>query len=114
MKLSIVVTAFNEEKYIHRCLDSLAKQKTNFDYEVIIVNDGSTDHTQDVIDQYVANFGNIFSSFCKKNIVDRGFQEILVYNNHQEITLDTQMQMTGLNQSSLSKCVYQRKKTMLM
>lgn len=67
MKLSIIVTAFNEEKYIHRCLDSLVKQKTNFDYEVIIVNDGSTDHTQDVIDQYVADFGNIFSSFCKKN-----------------------------------------------
>lgn len=67
MKLSIIVTAFNEEKYIHRCLNSLAKQKTNFDYEVIIVNDGSTDHTQDIIDQYVADFGDIFSSFCKKN-----------------------------------------------
>lgn len=50
MKLSIIVTAFNEEKYIRRCLDSFTIQKTKFDYEVIIVNDGSTDSTQDIID----------------------------------------------------------------
>ena len=35
MKLSIIVTAFNEEKYIDRCLKSLALQETHFDIEII-------------------------------------------------------------------------------
>lgn len=67
MKLSIIVTAYNEEKYIRRCLDSFTIQKTKFDYEVIIVNDGSTDGTQDIINQYVGNFSNIFRAFYKDN-----------------------------------------------
>lgn len=67
MKLSIIVTAFNEEKYIDRCLKSLAFQETHFDYEVIIVNDGSTDHTQQIIDRYVKRFGRTFKSYERTN-----------------------------------------------
>ena len=45
-KISIIVSAFNEEKYIGRCLRSLLKQ--NFDnnlFDIIVVNDASTDRT---------------------------------------------------------------------
>lgn len=48
MKLSIIVPAYNAEKYIGRCLDSiLAEQEDTF--EVIVINDGSKDNTKKVV-----------------------------------------------------------------
>lgn len=49
--ISIVVPAYNAEKTIKRCLDSIVKQ-TISDYKVYVVNDGSTDHTANIINQY--------------------------------------------------------------
>jgi len=47
MDISIIVTAYNYERYIDECLDScLGQQDTELDYEVIVVDDGSTDNTQ--------------------------------------------------------------------
>lgn len=48
MKISIVVPVFNGEKYINKCLDSLINQ-TLKDIEIIVVDDGSTDKTKDII-----------------------------------------------------------------
>jgi len=46
MDVSIIVTAFNYARYIDQCLDScLGQQRTTLDYEVIVVDDGSTDDT---------------------------------------------------------------------
>lgn len=44
MRISIVVPVFNVERYLGECVESLLKQGLN-DYEVILVNDGSTDHS---------------------------------------------------------------------
>ena len=55
MLVSVVVPAFNEEKYIGRCLEALARQEHScFDVEVIVVNDGSTDRTAAIARQYGA------------------------------------------------------------
>ncbi len=51
-KLSIIIPVYNTEKYINKCLESLAKQKMK-DFEVIIVNDGSTDNSEKVIKEYI-------------------------------------------------------------
>lgn len=51
MKLSIIVPAYNVEAYLRTCLDSLVGQTID-DYEIILVNDGSTDGTQTIIDEY--------------------------------------------------------------
>jgi cellulose synthase/poly-beta-1,6-N-acetylglucosamine synthase-like glycosyltransferase len=48
MKLSIIVPAHNEEQYIGKCLSSLLNQ-TYKDYEIIVVNDGSTDRTEAIV-----------------------------------------------------------------
>lgn len=49
--VSVVVIAYNEEKNILKSISSLSKQKTNLPYEVIVVNNNSKDHTQDIIDR---------------------------------------------------------------
>lgn len=49
--ISIIVPVYNAEKYIERCLDSIFSQ-TYRDYEIIVVNDGSTDRTEEILQQY--------------------------------------------------------------
>lgn len=50
MKLSIIIPAYNVEKYIKQCIDSLLL--VALDKEIIIINDGSTDKTFDILSQY--------------------------------------------------------------
>jgi glycosyltransferase involved in cell wall biosynthesis len=49
--VSIVISAWNEEVNILRCLASLAKTKTKFPVEIIVVNNNSKDRTQDTLDR---------------------------------------------------------------
>jgi glycosyltransferase involved in cell wall biosynthesis len=58
LKVSIIVPAFNVEKYICECLDSLVNQ-TLMEVEIILVDDGSTDRTSVIIDDYAKRFENI-------------------------------------------------------
>ncbi len=50
MKVSIVIPTYNEEKTIGECLDSLSRQSFR-DFEIIIVDDGSTDRTMSVLSE---------------------------------------------------------------
>lgn len=56
--ISIIIPVYNVAGYIETCLDSIMKQ-TFKNYEVIIVDDGSTDGTSDIIDQYASKYSNI-------------------------------------------------------
>jgi len=49
---SIVIPVYNGEQYVERCIDSCINQKTSYKYEIIIVNDGSTDNTAKELKQY--------------------------------------------------------------
>ena len=50
--LSVIVPVYNHKDVLERCIDSLINQKTGFSYELILVDDGSTDGAQDLIEQY--------------------------------------------------------------
>ncbi len=65
MKVSVIVPVYNVEKYLRRCLDSLVNQ-TFRDYEIIVVNDGSTDSSQDIIHEYVSKYP-IIKAYKKTN-----------------------------------------------
>lgn len=60
MRLSIITPAYNVEKYITRCLDSIFCQNFNEkEFEVIVVNDGSTDRTKERILEYANKHSNL-------------------------------------------------------
>ena len=65
-KISVIVPVYNTEKYLKKCLDSIVNQ-TYQELEVIIVNDGSTDNSQEIIDEYVKKFPDKIKGFKKKN-----------------------------------------------
>ncbi|MGV3004500.1 glycosyltransferase family 2 protein [Aerococcus urinaeequi] len=57
-KISVIIPVFNSEKYLVRCLESVLNQ-TYQNIEIIIVNDGSTDNSQKILDQFSKNNDNI-------------------------------------------------------
>ena len=65
MKVSVIVPVYNTEKYLEKCLDSIVNQDFD-DYEIIIVNDGSTDNSFKIINKYVDKYDNI-KAFTKQN-----------------------------------------------
>ena len=65
-KVSIIVPVYNVSAFLPRCLDSLVNQ-TLKDIEIIVVNDGSTDESQAIIDTYSANYPHIIKAFKKQN-----------------------------------------------
>ena len=58
MRFSVIVPCYNVEKYIHQCVDSILEQKYQ-DFELILVNDGSTDQTAAILDEYKSLDGRI-------------------------------------------------------
>lgn len=61
MYLSIVIPAYNEEKRLPRTLEEIDKylSKQNFDYEIIVVNDGSKDKTAEVVENCKLKIKNL-------------------------------------------------------
>lgn len=47
--ISIIIPTLNEEKYIEKCLSTILKNKTSFDFEILVVDGGSTDKTIEII-----------------------------------------------------------------
>lgn len=65
-KVSIIVPVYGVEKYIDKCLDSLVKQSLK-EIEVIVVNDGTKDNSQKIIDKYVKKYPDKIKSYIKEN-----------------------------------------------
>lgn len=66
-KLSVIIPVYNTEKYISKCLDSILDQ-TFSDFEIIIINDASTDDSQKIIDSYKKRDQRIISIVNSNNI----------------------------------------------
>lgn len=66
MDLSILVPIYNVEKYISQCLDSLVMQELD-NYEIVCINDGSTDSSASIVEEYVRKYPNKVKLLNKKN-----------------------------------------------
>jgi glycosyltransferase involved in cell wall biosynthesis len=64
-----MLITYNHEKYIEQALDSVLMQETDFDFEINVIEDCSTDRTQEIIMRYVRQYPDIVKPFFnKKNI----------------------------------------------
>lgn len=66
--ISILIPTYNNASKIGRCIESALNQ-TYKDIKIIILNDGSTDNTKEVVESYMKNHGNIF---YYENDINRG------------------------------------------
>ena len=64
--LSIIVPVYNVEKYLEKCLNSLVKQ-TYKNIEIIVVNDGSPDDSQVIIDEFIKKYPKLIFGYKKEN-----------------------------------------------
>lgn len=65
-RISVIVPVYNAEKYMARCLDSILMQADE-SIEVVIVNDGSTDSTEEVIKTYIGKYKSSIKYIKKEN-----------------------------------------------
>ena len=66
IKVSVLCTVYNHEKYIRKCIEGFVKQKTDFKYEVLIHDDCSTDHSLQIIEQYAKKYPDIIKVVSEK------------------------------------------------
>lgn len=65
-RVSVIVPVYNMEEYLPRCMDTLMNQ-TSKDYEIILIDDGSTDSSAAICDRYSADFSDFITVIHKKN-----------------------------------------------
>ena len=68
-KLTVVTTTYNHENYIKRTIESFLEQKTNFNFDILISDDCSTDGTREILKEYEKKYpSKIKVIYRKKNI----------------------------------------------
>ena len=59
-KISVIIAAYNAEEYLSETMDSIFLQTMdNSEYEVIVINDGSSDSTLSILNSYKKNYSNL-------------------------------------------------------
>jgi len=68
-KISFIVPVYNTGSYIKRCLDSIVGQTIKEEIEIIVINDGSTDNSEELIKEYISknNSKEIIKYYSKEN-----------------------------------------------
>ena len=114
MKYSIIVPAYNTEKYIDKCLKSIFSN-TYKNFEVIIVNDGSTDKTEDIINKYIKKYDNIIHikqknmglSMARNNGVKKATGDYLLFIDSDDYVEKNLLENINKNISDLDVLRYQ-------
>ena len=85
IKVSILCTAYNHEKYIAQALDSFLAQKTDFAFEIIVTDDASTDNTPGILSEYASSYPDKVRYFHQDtNLFSKGIDtiyETIMYPN---------------------------------
>lgn len=67
MDLSIIIPLYNSESFIDKCLQSFLNQNTKYKYELVLIDDGSTDRTNEIAKSYSENYPNIVKLVTQPN-----------------------------------------------
>lgn len=65
MKISVIIPVWNVEKYLSKCIESLIHQ--TIPVKILLINDSSPDHCQDIIDTYKEKYPELIESYIKPN-----------------------------------------------
>lgn len=75
-KVSVLCTAYNHEQFIRQAIEGVVGQKTDFEFELLINDDVSSDNTAAIIREYAEKFPNIIRPF---------YQEINLYSQNKDV-----------------------------
>lgn len=86
IKVSVIIPMYNAREHVRECLDSLTNQ-TLKEIEIICVNDGSTDDTQSILEEYakkderivILNQGNLYAGVARNNGMNHASGEYLIF-----------------------------------
>ena len=105
MKISVIVPVYNVENYLEKCLNSLVNQ-TLQEIEILVINDGSKDNSQKIIEFFQIKFPQKIKTFAKENGglsdarnfgIDRATGEFLAFVDSDDYVSATMMEeMYGL------------------
>jgi glycosyltransferase involved in cell wall biosynthesis len=70
-KVSVCITTYNHEKFIAQALDSVLMQKTDFEFEVLVGEDDSSDNTREIVKEYARKYPDKIRLFLndRKNVI---------------------------------------------
>ncbi|HOW13826.1 glycosyltransferase [Methanosarcina sp.] len=106
MLVSVIAPAYNEEKSIGKCLESILNQDYKGEIEVIAVNDGSSDRTAEIISKYPVKLLDLKVNGGKANALNKAIEiakgDILIFT-------DSDSYMAPDAVSSLVKCLNENK-----
>lgn len=83
IKVSVCVVTYNQEDLIAQCLESLVTQETNFEYEIIVSDDCSTDNTPKVIKEFEKKYPDIIKPILHKKNLGAGKNFLFVHQQAQ-------------------------------
>jgi len=89
MKLSVMMITYNHERFIAQALASILAQRVNFDYEIIVAEDDSTDGTRDIVLDFHRRYpGRIVLLLRDRNLgAMRNFKEALAVCSGEYVAL---------------------------
>jgi glycosyltransferase involved in cell wall biosynthesis len=118
MLVSVIVPTYNQAEYLRPCLDSIWFQDYSGDIEIILVNDGSTDRTAEIIDAFIQDLNTAQTSYAsyfheKKNLINRIYHKrypeerrsIRVINHEKNMGLAAALN-TGFHACRGEYCTY--------
>lgn len=78
-KVSVCVVTYNQEKYIEQCLQSLVDQVVDFDYEVLVSDDASSDRTPIIVKGFQERYPSIFKVYLHEKNKGAGNNYLFVH-----------------------------------
>lgn len=79
--ITIAILSNNHEKYIEKAINSVLSQNTTYSYELLLFDDGSTDNTQNIINNYFTAFPEKIKTFCFNESRGPVFRAKQIYQN---------------------------------
>lgn len=77
MKVSFLVTYYNQARFVEKSLNSILSQKLEYDYEILVVDDGSSDNTQDIVKSFVEKYPERIKLFVMPRDSEKSYNSIL-------------------------------------